>query len=50
MNYQEMFNLILSRLESSDVEYKVDSENGKTILCINCSNGKMKLTIDTEEK
>lgn len=50
MERQEVFNLILSRLDCSDIDYRVVSECGKTVIDINCVDGKMKLTIDTEEK
>lgn len=32
MNLQEVFNLILSRLNCSDIDYNVISECGKTVI------------------
>lgn len=50
MEIQEVFNNILSNLEYDNINYGVLSENGKTVVRILCSNGIMKLTVDTEEK
>lgn len=48
MNMQEVFNLILSRLECSEVDYKVISDAGKTVICINCNDGIARFIVDTK--
>lgn len=50
MTCQEVFNNILSNLEYDDIQYKVISECGKTVIQVKCSDGITKLIVDTEEK
>lgn len=48
MDRQEVFNDILSNLEYNNIDYEVISEGERTVVKIDCNNGIMKLTVDTE--
>lgn len=48
MDRQEVFNDILSNLKYNNIDYEVISEGGRTAVKIDCNNGIMKLTVDTE--
>lgn len=48
--FQQVFNEILSRLEYDNIPYTVVSENGKTVIHIDCKDYIGKISFDQEPK
>lgn len=49
--FQKVFNDILSNLEYNNIPYELVTEYGKTVISINCENGKIgKITFDDMEE